>query len=372
MLFTNRYLVARKEALGGRTLMAKARADAKECWEGLADKEVWVQMYQAWRNQPAVALQRQGTSSPIAHEGMWAGGLPATPCTPQELHGFHQEVGWPADEEVHHEKGAYMQPDTTTDFDQYSRYKCHGCLRSPLSVCRSSQRDPHKFSVIEVGLNNFIEHVGKTEAESGSIMILIQGVKACGSIGRFIGILSHMSWSPKAFDIAMCDFQQEQDESSAQLELPFMCALRRRKCIISDRFDVLASECTGALVSHLCEFSTATLFVACHEASINSRCAPGGTSEQRKRHGNLSARIPVLRVFISFLANSTEAALSSSLGGYGRRSDGSQEPFCAGGIGPLSMCHAWVIVASPPPPRPTHTQHNITETTRGKPCALAP
>lgn len=286
MLFKNQYIRSKKQGLGGRTLSEKeredARAEAKSRWETM-DQSPWKSLY-AQRREGAIACVGASAEPQPPYQGIWGGGRRSTPCSPKEMWELHAEVGWPDDGEVHGSKTVYLQPDTSVAIGQFRAYNCYGCARSVVGVCRNSLRDPDKFTTVEAGLNNYLSYIPKAEAEGGAVFLMFEGVRSDGSVGRALAFVCGVTWSPKGCDLAYCAFRDKASEHSQPLELPFLCHLTRRQCLIIGKSEVLDIEPSGCLIDRLCaEFHALSLYALEHQAF--------GTPP-RKNHTWLSTTVP--------------------------------------------------------------------------------
>lgn len=86
------------------------------------------------------------------------------------------------------------------------------------------------FEVTHKGLCNFLDHMPRSEADSATVMILVEGACRRNPEHRRmeIGVIAGTCWSPKVFDILLCHFEDATSQHVGDLCLPFECRLSRR------------------------------------------------------------------------------------------------------------------------------------------------
>lgn len=269
LMFINQFLASSKQALGGRSLtkteLADARARAVERWEALPDKGAWVGLFRNRQDERIRNSGRQPESvAGTLYTGIWGGGIRASPCSAQEMFEHHcLRGGWPNDSEVHREKPSNMTPDTEVRFSDHVDYRCFGCLRSASGACRAGLPDKRKFEMIEQGLHNLLTTLPREQVQAGGVFILVEGATQDGRVARELAFVTGVMWTPRSFDVTLCDFGSVADAHAQPLSLPFLCRLRERECAVTDRFTVLASETSGTFVARIADtYVRAMLYLA--------------------------------------------------------------------------------------------------------------
>lgn len=124
----------------------------------------------------------------------------------------------------------HAKEDESADFEDPADYQLWGCARTGLSICKLCVAHLKDFEVSHRGLTNFLEFLPRPEAANGIVMVIIEGAlrNRPGMIGRELAIVSGVCWSPKVFEVALCEFSDTSLADGGNLPLPFECFLSRR------------------------------------------------------------------------------------------------------------------------------------------------
>lgn len=164
---------------------------------------------------------------------MWGGGTRGSPITASEMCLFHKEFGWPKDAEIVDELRYFTKPASTTDFRSAANFNLFGCGRSGLAVCYQALVNSRAFDVVHRGITNFPENLPRSDAESASVVLMVEGHLQCqpARVSREVVVVAGTSWSPKVCDLALCHFGRPEDASESELRVPFEICLSRRDCM---------------------------------------------------------------------------------------------------------------------------------------------
>ena len=113
----------------------------------------------------------------------WGGGCVGSPLAPSELYGYIKEHGWPSNVAVADaslEEAASL-PDWTLPFE-HEAFPVWGIDRLPRGGRHFSERK-REYDLIEQGVFHFLQHLERTKADSGDVMVLVEG-KSWGTTPR--------------------------------------------------------------------------------------------------------------------------------------------------------------------------------------------
>jgi hypothetical protein len=249
MFFSNKMVKATKES-AGRMLtqdeLREAKQAAKDAWNHLADKAPYEELYKLWLERPAApatnAVQK-------AYKPLWASGCSASPVSASELCDYYRQYGWPSDKEVYETKKSRVSATDSIDWNESKDYNLYGCLRSAHNVCHADASGCANYTLVHTGLFNYLESLPKAEAESGTVMLLLEGLQATDNMARRT-VVSYTGtcWSPKVFEVAIHEFVEAEFACAEELRYPFDVVLTKRLCKVSDRFTCIGDETSAAWV----------------------------------------------------------------------------------------------------------------------------
>ena len=266
LLECNKFIQSVKLAKGSNLTqaeLAQARRDFKQRWDTMPNHEVFGEAFREWQNSAPEAQQGQMTP----YVASWGCGCSETPITCDEFYRYIIEEGWPDDKEVYDTDciECKVAADWPESFDEAAPYQLWGIGREARNIDRQTLPDRRKFELIEAGLTNFLGHVGKDVADSGELLLMIEGAPASpdSPTKRFLAFVSGTCYSPKVFDCVMCDFRRMGDAADDVLELPFDGRIRHRTCKIGEAFTTVdfqtSDEFILALSTRLASMSLASL-----------------------------------------------------------------------------------------------------------------
>lgn len=256
MLLKNQTMQNAKRLKGGSKLtpseIQQVTLHAKATMHTLEESGVQRELYDNWRAESQdLQLAAANVAKPL--KTAWGGGCKACPVSASELVQYHNLNGWPSDNEVYHEQKHSPAPTTTIEFGSFSSYNLFGCSQSGKGCCLSKfGRDP-RCALLHDSLCNYLEVKGKAVAESGEVMIMLEGELANppGKMCRRVGLITNVIWSPRCFDMIVFEFEKEECIGQDELELPAFCKIKTRTCKVSDHYTVAATLCSGDLVLEL-------------------------------------------------------------------------------------------------------------------------
>lgn len=199
MLQFNREVQAMKASLGRRLTLTEYsafRADFKQRWANQGDNPVFKDAYDEWRHSGREAPELRDM---VPYKAAWGCGCVSTPICPAEFHRYVVENGWPTDSEVFggtvSERPAAPSDAMECD-DEVSPW---GWGRQPRNIDPESIADMARYSLIESGLNVYLEYIGKGAAEAAEEILMIHGTPTTdGGPKRLLFIVSGVCWNPKA------------------------------------------------------------------------------------------------------------------------------------------------------------------------------
>ena len=170
---------------------------------------------------------------------IWGGGSTACPLTCNELAEYHSRFGWPSDVEVYSDdvESFKAAPDNDNGCDWGSGRPLWGIGRSARNIDRTHVPSVEQFDVIETGLHNYLESLGKSMADSGEVMVGVSGASSTvpSDTLNFVAIISGTTYSPKVFDVVPCDFHNLAHKVAADMQFPSLVRLTDRLSKVSDR-----------------------------------------------------------------------------------------------------------------------------------------
>lgn len=205
----------------------KISEQSRRRWDAMEDRSAHIALYEAWRDAPPKAKQ-QGYGH--AYGGVWGGGIVATPISPVELHKHHEEFWFPPDSEVFCPDEFHVGASDPGLFASHSGYDCWVCPRSSLATCRKTLERPMMFDLTHRGIGNYLERLPRPLASSGSVMLMLQGPSRRDptQVRRSLVIVSQVTWTPRVWEVALCEFGDVAAGAAAELQVPFECFIRTR------------------------------------------------------------------------------------------------------------------------------------------------
>lgn len=277
MLELNKYMQAAKRAKGSTLTpeeVDQTRADFKTKWSAMEGHDTHDELYQDWRTSGKSSQQRP---QELVYQPTWGGGSVATPITKEEMCKFVQKHSWPTDLELadKDKSETRVPPNETIDFEATKNYNLWGVGQWARNIQRESASDKRLFELVEKGVHNFLVHLGKDEADSGGVLLIVEGpAKAADKAKwRVPFFVTGTSYSPKVFDITMLEFGRPDDKFEDELALPCDLKVATRPCRVSSGFRVLANLTSDELIAELKQDMSS---MGLHVASYEPIC-PDGT-----------------------------------------------------------------------------------------------
>lgn len=167
VLELNKRMHAAKELKGSRLTQQEVtavRAEFDDFWASLPETASYVEAYQDWRETRASEPERM-----CAFQPSWGGGSYFSPISSEEFFHYHARHGWPADREVFDKDGtdSAIEPDDPNKFLDSASTRLWSFGASARNVSRRSVPSEQQFTIVERGLANAIEGVGREAAEAG-------------------------------------------------------------------------------------------------------------------------------------------------------------------------------------------------------------
>lgn len=264
MLELNKTMAAARSAKGKALTheeMTRIRAEFKEQWQSMGDHNVFAELYTDWRAKG----KSQRPEVKNTYKLMWGGGCSITPLTAEEFWSWHQQFGWPSDAEVFDEGGdeILVKPDKEQTFNE--RFPLWGVGRAARNIDRATTPSPAQFNVIESGLNNFVQSLTKPVADSGAVMVIIEGpsLSASGAPMRCASLVTGTSYSPKVFDITPCEAEIGGRFHPVSLAMPYLVTITSGPCRAAPGFVGIGYETSDEFILALVRnFSSMVLFRA--------------------------------------------------------------------------------------------------------------
>ena len=251
MLERNKTMAALRETKGG-PLAEKELEDAHavflERWLAMDNHDVYIEAYQEWRREP----KEEGTNMQ-EYRPTWAGGTASTPVSASELFEHAKRSGRATVDEVADTSGeqVFIASDDSIDYHDYSNINLFGIGRWARNVSRSLVDNVREFDFLEMGLHNYLVHVGKEKADEGDLMLCVEG-DGCVFGGprkrRCMFFVTGVCYCPKVFDVTRLSFEFEEHAISDGLELPFRNYISTRPCRVTNRFDAIADSTSDELI----------------------------------------------------------------------------------------------------------------------------
>lgn len=96
---------------------------------------------------------------------------------------------------------------------------------------------------------NCLDHIPCSRADSGEVMLTVNGTPRDGSIGirRLVVIVAGTTWSPVVYEVTKCKFSNADDERAVQLALPFDVCI----CHTGSKVAEIAFETSAEFVMRL-------------------------------------------------------------------------------------------------------------------------
>ena len=206
-----------------------------------------------WASEPKSTSAETAIARPYA--ATWGGGCTATPLTKEELCADIQQEGWPTQAEIDDVsmEETRVPPNNLIAFDESEEFNLWGSGRAARNVDRQSYDLPLQFEIIEKSVWRYMESLGKERAESGDVMLLVEGTSLGDPDRQFRSVVqvSGITWKPTVFDVTLNDFLQESDVSSAELGFPCEVVIPQRPCKVTPNFICLDGSTSDDWIKHL-------------------------------------------------------------------------------------------------------------------------
>ena len=262
-------MVEAAKALKGSKLndteVNQARDEFKARWKVMGSHSAFEEAHTDWATTPV-----QQRSAPSPYRLIWGGGCSSTPLTCEEVHAYHRLKGWPTDKELQDDEGPehFVRSDTSVEFND--SYNLFGVGQWARNVNRDTVRSKVAFEIIESGLNNFAEHLGRAIADEAETMLIIKGpsLQSPDQTRWVVAILSGTTYSPKVLDFTMCHFRTDPDSSSQELELPCDVCISHRASKMSDAFECIDTKTGDEFIDMLLKMFSAMTLLRCVDEII--------------------------------------------------------------------------------------------------------
>ena len=163
------------------------------------------------------------------------------------------------------------------DFEWSKDEKIFAIGRQPKNIDPARLRDVPLHQFIEKGFMNFIEYVGKDVADTGEVLILVEGVPLrAHASSRFertreVALITGTIYSPKVCDFTVTYFDDVNCKFSRVLELPSDVKIRERDNRVAPAFKEMASRTSDEFIVTITETMTsARLYVAKYDIPFES------------------------------------------------------------------------------------------------------
>ena len=123
-----------------------------------------------------------------------------------------------------------------------SGFNLYGCPRLPRNVCRAGIGNAAQHDAIDRSISNFVDLLGKEVADSGHVMIMVEGWGASASpteedgddrFQRYVVLLTGTCYNPRVSDWTLCKFDRVVDATSDVLELPCDVQIDEAPCRVT-------------------------------------------------------------------------------------------------------------------------------------------
>ena len=132
--------------------LQQLRASFKESWSRSEGHGAAQEAYQEWQRESlGEASSRGGT----VYYPLWGGGCVHTPLCPAEFYSWHQDAGWPPDQQVYagqHEDTWVGEADLSLLERASRQYQCFSSLRAARNVPRAALPAPLQHDLVVRGL----------------------------------------------------------------------------------------------------------------------------------------------------------------------------------------------------------------------------
>ncbi len=158
-----------------------------------------------------------------------------------------KENGWPGDAEVIDRscQEVRVEPDVEANFEHSKGYNLWGIGRDARNVDRPAvETEAGQFEIIEKSIMSYLMHrVGRAEADSGHVMLIIEGPsrRSAGQRFRIAGIVTGTCWNPMVCDITSVHFDLGTDSTAEILALPCTVQISTRACLVTSEFEAFVS-----------------------------------------------------------------------------------------------------------------------------------
>ena len=176
--------------------MEQFHKDFGEEWSTLEDAEAYEEAYQDWKDVQTVQKQVENTPE---YRLNWGGGSVSSPITENEFASYVNQNGWPTKDQIRDTSGTETKATTDDSLDPSvaSGFNLWGRGRSARNIDREVWGDSkNKFDLIDESIFNYIEHLPRSEADVGDVMLVISGSRSASnprSTWRFVVLVTGTS-----------------------------------------------------------------------------------------------------------------------------------------------------------------------------------
>ena len=223
--------------------------------------------YKNWAEEKT-HLATHPSVRPEPYKLTWGGGCKSTPISPEELHAHLLEQGWPKASEVDDvaDDQVNVPADTTIDFDapEVLSFNLWGVGRWARNVDRQPIAPEQVWYTIEKGIHNYFVHVGKSVADSGNLMLMVEGsskTSATYEVCRSVVLITGTIYIPHIFDVTQNTFVDLAHAKADPLPLPCDVTVLERLCRVTNRFQCIDDQSSDEWIADLIkDFSSMSLF----------------------------------------------------------------------------------------------------------------
>lgn len=182
----------------------------------------------------------------------------------------HKEHGWPSNEHVYDKENRQTKVTSKHNipFGLASNLRLWGVGARPHNVFLPTGGVAQQVAVVEKGLMNTIEGLGKPAADVGDVMLVVDGptLQDPSSHMRFVMLVTGVCYSPKVFDVVMCEFEDNSRTTEPDLQVPAVCRNSRRHCRLSRFFEAINAKTSTEIAFDLTQsLAVMRLSIAAYE-----------------------------------------------------------------------------------------------------------
>ena len=154
-------------------------------------------------------------------------------------------------------------PDPIADYEAADGFNLWGRGREVRDVDRSLVGTEQQWAILEDGLYKYVAHVGKDLADSGEMIVMVEGQAKHDALQqqRSVIIISGTIYMPKAFNVTKHCFVRDEHRHALELPLPFDVRIESRHNLVANKFECI-DECSSDkwMRQLIKEFSTMALY----------------------------------------------------------------------------------------------------------------